>query len=109
MHNYVIYVDKLNFLGATVGKKDMEVEPLEDGPAGNVGYLPVAPVHGEGVVTESYALESRVSSRMNLGEDELTNPEKREDVMEDIISWGLMRPLHNIREFLVQLQFFGTF
>ena len=97
MHNYVIYVDKLNFLGATVGKKEMEVEPLENGPAGNVGYLPVAPVDGEGVVTESYALESRVSSRMNLGEDEFTNPEKREDVMEDIISRGLIRPLHNIR------------
>ena len=42
LHNYVINADRLNFVNTESDNlMELEIEPLIDGPTGNMGYLPV--------------------------------------------------------------------
>ena len=42
LHNHVINADNLNFLKvADDDYETLEVQPLEEGPEGNIGYLPM--------------------------------------------------------------------
>ena len=76
LHNFVINSDKLNFLKVEDSDWDtIRVEALVDGPEGNKGYLPTISDEEE--------------------EDPLTF-DRREFVLNEIVTKGLKRPSNNI-------------
>ena len=82
LHNYVINADNLNFLNVDNDDfETLEVEPLEEGPDGNRGFLPVP----------FYAFE-----KLNMIGTEVDNHERRKCIVDQIRERGLTRPSYNI-------------
>ena len=77
LHNFVINSDNLNFVNVPDDDLDvLEVQLLEDGPDGNVGYLPTSPIE----MVRSLDMDVDGNARRKLlvdllKENELTRPD----------------------------------
>ena len=79
LHNFVINVDNLNFIKVPDADFDtLQVEPLEEGPDGNNGYLPIP-----------------VGNIVSLGND-AKNGNRLKHIVECLSFEGLSRPDRNI-------------
>ena len=79
LHNYVINCDRLNFRNVPDSDLEtLEYEPLLDGPAGNVGYLPTP-------------FEDLIEVAADA-----TDADRRNAIVEGVKERGLERPDRNI-------------
>ena len=70
LHNYVINSDNLNFLKVDDDDYDtIGIEPLVNGPKGNLGYLPIPPEEEEEV---DFCRRSRIVEELIMRE--MTRP-----------------------------------
>ena len=77
LHNYVITYDRLNF--CAIPDDDLvalEVEPLADGPVGNVGYLPTAFEELHAVDPDAEESDRRNSIVQGIMEKPLQRPDR---------------------------------
>ena len=73
LHNFVINADQLNFLNVDdADHNELGIEPILNGPDGNVGYLPIPPE-----------------------EEEEVDFERRDRIVQELYSREMFRPKYN--------------